>query len=309
LVVIPLAVAVLRSWGPRRAAAVALVSSLIPYGLYLGALGRAGQLGVFETQSGHGLRRMLGLEQTTGFNRAGSPSLLHTLLAQLTTFGVTYTLCGVGVISALYLLFRDDRTAVRYLATMTLAGTVTLLYAVTLGTIEEQFFYYLYVPALAVIPIAAALWLSRQADPVGARARVATAIGMLVLVVGYGALIAVQVRTTPDNSQQRLAAWFARSARAQRYALEAAPVAADTEATVLVLNRSGIPAILATSPEDARDNHAEYFVELSAEERGYSALTPSQLAYFTTHGAPVFSVRERTYGTVTVWRTRDPAAW
>lgn len=354
LVLPPLAVAWWRNWGAsgRRPLAAAFGAAVVPYVVYLVGLAAVGSLGLFANQLGDGLERMLGLNKITGFNRAGAPSLIHTMLIELDTFGATYVLCGIGTLAALWLVWRRwpglgalrtrrwwrpasarptlvrpaavaapssaERSThggpggvdngVMYMTTVALFGIATLGYAVSLGTIEEQFLYYLYVPVLLVLPVAVAVML-RQWTVRGGRRRArfwrAAACALLIGLVVYDATVAWQIRATPDNGEQRLVTWF------EHHAPHPGLIANDTNATTLLLQASDftsetVPPSLRTMARD----HVRYVTISSLEmNEGYDTAPKPELRTIERTATAVYSVTGRFYGTLTVFRTDDPRLW
>lgn len=306
LVLPPLALAAFGDWGRQRGPVLAaLGASLVPYGIYAAALAGVGQITNFAAQQQLGVERMLGLVRTTGFNRPGGPSLLARMLQEASAFGVTYFLCGLGVLAGLYLLARHPRPQARYLGLVTVSATATIAYALAHGTIEAHFLYYLYVPALAAIPVAFLQWAPTAGRVPWRRLGVAA----LVLFVAYDTTVAVHTALTPDNGEQRLAAWL--DAGPGRPASGPRPlVADDTDVTTLLLAHAGIRATDLTTARQAALSGVRYVTFLSAEEKGgYSNYPPAELAFLRRHGRLVWSFHEPTYGWITLWRTTDPAAW
>ncbi len=128
LLLMPLGVAAWRRWEVSRSLSLLCLScSLVPYAFYVVLLASIGQFSDFWEQETAGLQRILGIEKSTGFNRPGSPSLVHVLLAQLTGFGVTYLVCGLGLIASISIL-RVGRPDQKLVALVTFGGAITLAY-------------------------------------------------------------------------------------------------------------------------------------------------------------------------------------
>lgn len=353
LVLPPLAVAWWRNWGAagRWRLAGAFGAAVVPYGIYVLALWATGSLSLFANQLGDGLERMLGIRQTTGFNKAGSPSLVHIMVAEMQAFGATYVLCGIGALAALWLLWRrwpgresrrsrrwwpagpvpgavgpapaaarsadggirhggpggvDD--GVMYATVVALFGIATLAYAAALGTIEEQFLYYLYVPVLVVLPVAVDVMLRRRGAGAGRRSSSFwrwVAVTVLVGFVAYDATVAWQIHATPDNGEQRMVAWF------HRHAPHPGMVANDNDSSALMMQYSGFDAELLKSLRTMARQHVRYATISSVEmEEGYDDEVPmAELRTIQRTGTPVFSFDGRFYGTLTVYRTDDPRRW
>ncbi len=305
LVVPPLALLVVTGWGTtRRRSAAALVASLVPYGIYVAALAAVGSLSAFWSQETAGFDRLRGQQKTTGFSKAGAPSLSHTLVAQLSTFGTTYLVLIVALAATLYLLVVSRRPDHRLFAAVTVCGGLTVFYALFFGTIEEQFLYLLFVPALLSLAVGVAEGIRRRSVLGPRRATHFVAVGLLAVVACYDLGVWAHIRTSPDNGQQRIAAWFA------THAPHPGIIGNDTQVTVYTLQRTGFDAALMGSPAAAAAEHIRYLTVLPTETaNSYGALSQAQERFFEAHGRRVFSFHEATYGDVQIYETTDPAAW
>jgi 4-amino-4-deoxy-L-arabinose transferase-like glycosyltransferase len=307
LVLAPLAVIVWKDLGiERRLAVTALVAALVPYAVYVAALMAQGDLSLFVSQETLGLRRQLGLVQGTGFNAPGSPSLFSVAGNQLAHYWVTYLISALGVASSLYLLARSDRPVLKIWSLVTLAGAISLLYAVLFGTIEEQMLYFMYVPALLAF-MAAVVILARtccvERPKANHRLRRVVAWGVILFAV-YDLGVWVSVRSTQNDGLQRVTNWFASNAP------HPGVIANDTEVTMLLLQRSGFAATQISTPETAAADHVRYLTLLSASLVGnYGSLNLAQAAFFEHYGRLVYRYHESTYGTVSIYETNNPAVW
>ena len=157
LTVLPLLVAVVFGWGPRRALTLLTVSTIVAvYGIYVAVVAANGQFrGLWEAKT-YGVQRMLGLVQITGFHTAGGGNLSARLTGEARVFWTTYAILAVAAAAVLVVLRRGGHSQ-RLLGLMYCAAGVTLAYAVVLGTLEEQELYLLVVPSLLIIPVAATL--------------------------------------------------------------------------------------------------------------------------------------------------------
>jgi hypothetical protein len=305
LILAPLAVVWWREWGlSRDMARLVVVAALTPYVLYLLALVAVGQFGSFFSQETVGLQRMLGLKKESGFSRAGSPSLVHTMVAQLTSFGVTYLVCGLGFLAALYLLRVSRRNDQRLLALVTLSASLTLVYAVLFGTIEEQFLYFMMVPAILSVASAAVLAVGSIPGPIR-RGRWSRRIAVLLAItLVYDGGLWVQTRASADNGAQRVVEWFA--------AHDPHPglIGDDTEAITYALQHYGYGAVNIPAPADAQRLKVRYLTVLSKQVAGnYGYLDADQAAFYERYGQLVFSFHESTYGDVQIYRTTNTTIW
>ncbi|MGH9095458.1 MAG: ArnT family glycosyltransferase, partial [Acidimicrobiales bacterium] len=319
LVVPPLLVLFWRRWElPRRLSSLALVASVVPFAAYVVALAAVGSLPAFWSQETAGIRRLLGQEKSTGFSKAGSPSLVHTIVVQLTSFGATYVVLGLGVLGAFYVLVRRHDAAARLMSVVTLFGAATIFYALFFGTIEEQFLYFLLVPALLSLAMGGTLLAERVAGAgagrpgtrtwakarLRTRARTRTLLVLLAIVSLYNLGVWAHVRRSPDHGLQRVTAWC------QAHDPNPGLIGNDTQVTVYALQHSGLPATLIGAPRAAAAEHIRYLTVLPTETAGnYGALDQAQEKFYEDHGRRVFSFHEATFGDVQIYRTTDPSVW
>ncbi len=207
LTVLPLLVAVVFGWGPRRALTLLTVSTIVAvYGIYVAVVAANGQFrGLWEAKT-YGVQRMLGLVQITGFHTAGGGNLSARLTGEARVFWTTYAILAVAAAAVLVVLRRGGHSQ-RLLGLMYCAAGVTLAYAVVLGTLEEQELYLLVVPSLLIIPVAATLMgdasLARREHTAGrfpGAARTGAIISLLAVVLGSNLGTCVQWLRQPDDA-------------------------------------------------------------------------------------------------------------
>ena len=159
-------------WGrvlPRRRAVLAGVTTMLVYSLYPIGIALSGHGLELAGQKLRGLSRFLGLVQETGFNRSGGPSFLDAVLGNLGTLGTTYALIAIGFPAALILLRWGSGGAgslrrARMVGLWGIAAYLLVIYSVAFGTLEEQFFFFLVVPAITSVSVAAvAVYRTRDA--------------------------------------------------------------------------------------------------------------------------------------------------
>ena len=307
LVFVPLGVAVWKNLGiDRRLVAMAMVSALVPYAVYVAIMIAKHDFSFFLSQQSLGIRRQLGLAQGTGFNAAGSPSLVTVAAQQLAHYAVTYTISAFGVLASIYLLLTSQKAALRVWAVVTLAAAIALAYGIFFGTLEEQMLYFMYVPALVAL-VAAVVILARSLYPdrpfANHRFRRGVAAAVL-LFSAWDVAVWFQVRSTPNDGLRRVAAWF------HTHVPHPGVIANDTEVTKLILQRSGFRAIQIADPASAAAVHVRYLTILSVSLKGnYGTLTPAQAQFYEHYGRLVYRYQESTYGTMSVYETTDPAVW
>jgi 4-amino-4-deoxy-L-arabinose transferase-like glycosyltransferase len=199
---VPLAVLFTLRWSlPRRTTAGIIGVACVTYGLYPLVVAIAGQWGPFVQQKTHGFRRFVGAAQETGFHHQGSPTLLSTILTQLAQFGTTYALIGLGALAVCTLTLLGGPIN-RLLAVWTASAYILLAYGIAFGALEEQFFYYLVVPALLATTIAARLLARSPRIGRAARRFKHIAVALVVVCVGWGSYRWAYMHLTPGNGYE-----------------------------------------------------------------------------------------------------------
>jgi 4-amino-4-deoxy-L-arabinose transferase-like glycosyltransferase len=131
----------------------ALVTSIagLTYLLYpLWAL-YLGEWSIFSQEKTLGFKRLLGLVQLTGWNRPGF-SLLDFMFQRLTDYGSSYLLIALGGVATLVLILwtRHLRPA-RFLIAWGLTLYPFFAFLAFAGSGNDQFFYFLVVPAIVLV--------------------------------------------------------------------------------------------------------------------------------------------------------------
>lgn len=300
--VLPLLAAALFTWRSRRSLPlIAAAAATVPYAVYVAVVGAAGHFDAMWAVKTHGIRRLLGQVQETGFNSAGAPSLSQRVTEELGNFGGTYVLLALGPLAVIALLRRGNR-AQRLLGLWYLSAGVALAYAVLKGTLEEQALYMLLVPTIVVVAMAAVrLWEGRAGRP-ALRAGVARTTTVLVLA---GALAAsgftyAQTRARPDDGYPQL----------RQYMLDHVPrgsrvISTSGSVDLILEDRYRIGRWY--KPQDRARARAAYVVaSWRLINQGYSPFTQRQVRDLARQGHMVFSFHGRTYGTVAVYRLPLP---
>ncbi|MFI8962792.1 ArnT family glycosyltransferase [Streptomyces sp. NPDC053493] len=201
ITVLPLLLAFALGWGPpRRLSALAATAAVVPYAVYVGLVAAFGHWPDFWEQKTHGLDRLLGFVQETGFNAPGTPSLTGRLLDELPGYGVTYLLLALTPV-ALVLLLRRREPVYRLLLLFHACAILTLGYALGVGTLEEQALYLLFVPNLVALAVTV---------PVPRRRPVLRGVALagIVAVLATPAVVYARERGTPDDGFVRLQAYL-----------------------------------------------------------------------------------------------------
>ena len=313
--VLPVLVLLVTGLAMRRStSAIALGVVVAGYTAYVLALVFAGQGGEWFEQKTRGVRRLLGLTQVTGFNQEGSVGFGDRILANLSNFGTTYALIGMGVIAWVWLVAKlswrevpaEFRPGMLLLSTWSLGALIHLAYAVLFGTLEEQMFYLLVVTVVPTLLIAlrtvlrsATEWRRHRAEPLlRVSASVLRAGGRIALavVLALNSVIWLRVHSVPDDAYSRFLGWAAQAIPA------GSSLAVTDETTQFVLKQFRIDRL--HTGAELRARHSDYAVVL--EElvgQGYSDVDEDYLRT-VRRGPVVFQAEGRTFGTVTVYDLR-----
>ena len=320
LTVLPLLAAAVLGWGPRRSLSLLAAGvATAAYAAYVGVVALGGEWSTWWFAKTAGVRRMLGVTQITGFNSKGAPSLVGRLGAEARFFGTSYLLLLVAVPAVVVMLRRGQLP--RLLALFYLAGAAALGYAVTLGTLEENELYLLFIPSLLILPVAAVLWLrgAPRGRPAARRAGAKAWAGAFTAAV---ALLACVNLTTcavwliqPDNGFQRLRQYLAAHIPAGTTIAsvdDSPPLTAGTTFWGLAdhyrVGAWATPALCLSRPRAPRPpplcvRHQVRYVVIPWTEigQGYSYLTGAQAHALVRPGRLLFSFHERTYGDLALY--------
>jgi hypothetical protein len=280
---------------PRRLAARTSIAAFLvylPYPVIVLASGDGDQL---VDQKLDGVLRLLGLRQDTGFNREGGPSLVSRITAQLDTFAGTYVLIALGLLALVYVARRGGPA--QRLVSLWAAGAFLLLgFQVVQGTLEEQMFYWLVVPSLAVGAVAASLaWPRLATRP----SRAVAAAGFAALIL-FGAVTWVGVRGRDDTAIADTIGWVQSN------------VPSDTRVAPLVDGSQYLlPQYVLTSdpeggvnvtPAALRASRSRFVLTSSEQvEQGYSTARPALVDWLRANGRVRHVETAPTAGRVTVW--------
>jgi Dolichyl-phosphate-mannose-protein mannosyltransferase len=301
LTVLPLLAALVLRWGPDRRLIVITIATIVDvYAAYITVVAGNGHWGQFWQQKTSGIKRMLGVLQTTGFHSKTGGSLSARLFDEATFFGTTYFLLGLAVLAVLVTLRRGGQLQ-RMLGLLYCAAAVTLAYAIGIGTLEEQELYLLIVPSLLLIPVAATL-LGVKARRLGRSVArpFREVLRVWVLTAGLVLILVINLSTS--------VLWFRQPD--DGFALLLQYMSVHVPAGTLVGSGTDNPQDIAsyalppryevgiwTSEAAFYQSHVRYIlVEWGEIDQGYSILTPAQVRFFAKGGRVVFSFSGRTYG-------------
>ena len=262
----------------------------LPYPLIAVASGN-GRL--FFSEKASGGSRFIGAVQTTGFNAHGSSSFVDKLVDQIPLFGASYILLALGA-AAVVVLWRRGGSKERVVAAWLGSAYPLGAFSVVQGTLEEQLFYFLAVPATVAVPVALAL-LVRSGDTQRRPVSASLAVATLGLIVGIAALSWTSVRQTPDDSERKLVSF----AQHEFEPTDVVASTSDTEQFVL----TGVRLETVDRFDDLSKKHVDYVVIRTKNiEDGTATVSEAFLAQLDTTAAVVFSVDGPSVGQLRVYR-------
>lgn len=288
---------------PRRQAALALGAGVAPYLGYLIALAATGRIGGWWDAKGGGVRRMLGLDQTTGFNAAGAPGLTGTLTDQLSRFGSSYVLLALAVPAGLLALTarRADR---RFIGIGTTLVGLLGLFSLGFGTLEEQMGYFVVVPGVISLGIAFAEPPAVISRLLSRRPRIRPAmVGLAAALTLASVAFGLAARSVTDDGYQRARIWM--------------------DANLPPGARIGMTSPtseFAFRPGDGRDMRTGAWASLTALrhyragyvltqsrplEQGYGYASPDLVPWLDKHATALFQTYGPTGGDTVLWKL-DP---
>lgn len=269
---------------PRPSAALALLVSAAVYLVYLAGLLVANDLGAWFDEKTSGFRRLAGADQITGFNAPDGPSLTSRLSANLEQLLASYIIILAGTAAALYVVSRLWRArhprADPWLLVCfwQLSAVAFLAYAMLFGTLEEQMFYFVLVPSIPALCIAATLLAV-------APEKVPFVRPALVEPILDAAVVMVLVLS--------LAAWQrAHTTRSDNYARTVDYVERDLPKGTTIAVTEGVGQFLLpkarlgewTDPEDLRRQGVDYvLVNTRLVEQGYGLATPALIEWLANN--------------------------
>lgn len=286
----------------RRSAVQALLAAAAVYAPYPLIVAATGDWHQFVTQKFNGVLRLIGAAQVTGFNSKNAPSFASRLTADLSTFAMTYVLIGLGALSVVW-LYRNGSRVQRIIALWAAGAFVTLAFQIAQGTLEEQMFYYLVVPSIAVVTITAARVFG------AARTRwVVKALGVAAVLAAaiFDATVWGIIHTHNDTAIVRTVSWVEGHVPAQ------ARVAPLVDGTQFLLPRY----VLTFDPEGRKATRralrltGTQFVLTSSLQivQGYGGASPQLLGWLRGHATVRFRASGPSNGEVVVWQIRSVAA-
>lgn len=283
---------------PRRTILIIGLITSVFYATYLLLVLTVGHPDAFVDQKLHGLLRLIGRVQETGFNQKGGPSLVTAIRNQLDQFATTYTVLGLGVV-AVVVLIRHASSRRRLLAVWTAGAYVLLAYSVTKGTLEEQFFYYLVVPAFLASACAAGVLLRAARSARRRRVIVLGLAGLLVPFVLWSSFVWVRVHTRQDNGYERLVSYF------RGHVPPRTPVTVSTVTADILLGARYETRPWRSISALRAENSKDVIVATKLVQNGYGPVYEEDYRWLRDHARRMFAFSGFSYGTLEVYRLRD----
>ncbi|MEG9247447.1 glycosyltransferase family 39 protein [Arthrobacter sp. Soc17.1.1.1] len=269
-----------------------LGASALPYAIYLVVLASNNLLDTWIWAKTSGVRRMIGLEQTTGFNAEGAPSLISRVIDQLGQFGSSYLLLALTPVTGLLLCF-SAHAARRLVGLVAVLFGLFGLYSAAFGTLEEQYGY----PVLFAGVLSSAVYALELA---GKRPRWRTPV--IVAAVAFTALTAVfgvRAVTTVDNGFVQARDWAATNIPAD------ARVSVSNSTGELAFEGDPRFGVWPSAPL-MEANDVEYILTQDhPTSMGYGYAQPAMLEWLEANAEPVFEAEGPTNGDTVIWQVDD----
>lgn len=300
ITVVPMLAATVFVWPARRSLPLLVAAcATVPYALYVSVVAWTGHFDELWRTKTHGVERLLGLVQETGFNAARSTPLSQRLAEEVSSFGSTYVLLLLAPVAVVPLLRRGGPPQ-RLLALWYLSAALALAYAVAKGTLEEQQLYLLIVPTIVIVAVAAVQWERRTERRRRVPASRVASVFLLTLALAWSGYAYAGATSRPDDGYERLRQYMAQHVPA------GASVTSMSESSSLLLEDRFRMGEWATPEERAREHVAYVVVPWRVVEHHLSSFTPREARQLTRQGALLFSFHGSTYGTVDLYRLPVP---
>jgi 4-amino-4-deoxy-L-arabinose transferase-like glycosyltransferase len=277
------------TWLTRRESWLAIKMTALPWIVWLVVVVATGNSHAFYTQITAGFHRSTGATQISGFNREGAPSFTDAVLANLAAFWTVYVILGLGTLAVIYLAVtnRADRR-LRFVTYFGLGAVPLLAYCVTVGTNEEQFFYFLFFPAL--ISVVAVAW--REWPRLGVKMRSAVLLLLAAVLVSDGANY-VALHSTTDNGTYRVDAWLAAHAPDGTVVSVTNPVQREVLLRYRMVN---------DRPNSTLPDRVRYLVVFYKQvDQGYAFVDRATIDRQVDNRTPVYETTDRSNGRMAVY--------
>ena len=301
MVVVPLAVCLLSGFPyPRRAVVNSAGAFSVVIVTYLGSLAGFGQLTTFVSQQTGGVLRLVGASQQTGFNKPGAPSFISRVVVHLGNYGAVYAVLALAIVPTIFFLFKGT-PPLRFVALIGVTAYAVISYQILLGTLEEQMFYYVDVPAILILALGIAYLL--QIRPQQGRILALTICTLIAVtsLIAIDLTTWVQVHASPDTELVSAITWVDTNVGA------GSKVAPLVDTSELLVNNYQVE--MAESPSKIQDLRPAFIITSSLQvAQGYGFASPTLVRWLRAHTRAVYESNGRTFGKITVWKTGYPAS-
>jgi 4-amino-4-deoxy-L-arabinose transferase-like glycosyltransferase len=301
LIVVPLGVCLVFGFPySRRAMLPAAASFGLLLAAFLLAVAAVGQFHNLISQQVNGILRLVGARQDSGFNKPGAPSFISRVLVHLGGFGAVYAVLGLAIVPAFYFLIRGTR-ALRLVSLLQLTAYAVISYQILFGTLEEQMFYYVDVPAILIFTLGFVRLM--QTRPRSGRVWALSSVSVLVVatLMIVDVITWIEIHTTPDMALVSAITWLDSNVGS---GTRVAPLADGAQ---LLVNNYQV--FTTETPKQIRKDQPAYVITSSLQaSQGYGFATPTLLRWLRANAYQVFARTGRTYGTVVVWWTGYPSS-
>lgn len=310
LTILPLLVAAVLRWGPRRTLTLFTLGTIAAvYAVYITVVVADGYIAGLWAAKTSGIQRMLGVVQDSGFHSSGGGSLSTRLIVEVGYFGTTYAILALALPMVVVLLRRGRNQLHRILALLYFAAGVTLAYALALGTLEEQELYLLLVPSLVTITVGTTLLRDdgRSRSKPGPKSRRGTLgsvliIGATTLALTVNVVTCVQWVQQPDDAVTRLLQYITTNVPAgTAIADPLATPAGSGDVVQYALGHSYHFGQWLTPAAQSRVHVRYVLVMWGLINKGYSDVSSSEAQYAVGHDRQVFSASGRSDGQITLY--------
>lgn len=295
----PLAIIFLLNWSlPRQVSlriAAVTVLTYLPYPIIVLL---SGDMGAFQDQKLRGVLRMLGFIKETGFKRPGGPSLIDSIIANLSQLSTTYALIGLGALAILVLLFYRQ-AMVRLVTVWALSAYGLIAYSLALGTLEEQFFYLLVVPAIVAISVSGVLlWQDQRLRGGFRQAFLLFAVSFSVIFGFWSTGVWYHTHTIADNGYERVVQYLDKNVS------HLDPIAVTNDTAQFLL--PGYVLGFWTSVDDFRSNKVKHvIINAKPITTGFIEVPPELIGWIMSNGKVEFAYHGRDGSEIAVYRLPD----
>jgi uncharacterized membrane protein YozB (DUF420 family) len=289
-----------------------LATALLTYSLYPIWIYLTGNSEVYMNEKLLGLMRLLGLVQITGWNRSGI-SLLDILLERLTRYGTSYFILAVGGLALVYILiWGRDKSSGRFLASLGLILYPFFAFVALFGSGNDQFFYFLLIPAILIFGYALNLLVFIYSD-YRHRQKIHMFLDRFTSAIIPG-IVSIFLLTNT-------ALWLAGYGKGNDngYTQFANFVEASLPANA-VINASGDPIkfryflpghtiYAAATPDEAISRGIQYFALAPKDVlMRYGRIQPELAEWIVAQGTLLFSATGSSYGDINLYQVRNDSS-